>query len=62
MCIRDSLYIGGGNAKKITVPLPANVTVVSNDQGLLGGIKLWQGAINSEFGGIIKLCKAQTEP
>ena len=58
----DHLYIGGGNAKKITVPLPANVTVVSNDQGLLGSIKLWQGAINSEFGGIIKLCKAQTEP
>ena len=37
----DHLYIGGGNAKKITVPLPPNVTVVSNDRGLLGGIKLW---------------------
>lgn len=37
----DHLYIGGGNAKKINLPLPQNVTTVSNDKGLLGGIKLW---------------------
>lgn len=46
----DRLYIGGGNAKKIAVPLPPNVTVVSNDKGLLGGIKLWQGEMNGKFG------------
>ncbi len=38
----DRLYIGGGNAKYIELELPANVKVVSNEEGLLGGIKLWQ--------------------
>jgi len=38
----DRLYIGGGNARHITVKLPANVKVVSNLEGLLGGIKLWE--------------------
>jgi polyphosphate glucokinase len=37
----DSLYIGGGNAKHIKFKLPANVKTVSNTEGLLGGIKLW---------------------
>lgn len=38
----DRMYIGGGNAKDITLKLPPNVRIVSNEQGLLGGIKLWQ--------------------
>ena len=38
----QSLYIGGGNAKKLTATLPANVSVVSNTAGLLGGIALWK--------------------
>ena len=38
----DSLYLGGGNAKKITFRLPENVTIVSNEDGLLGGAKLWR--------------------
>jgi polyphosphate glucokinase len=38
----DLLYIGGGNARLINVPLPANVSIVSNDLGLLGGIALWR--------------------
>jgi polyphosphate glucokinase len=38
----DRLYIGGGNAATIKFKLPANVKVVSNTEGLLGGIKLWQ--------------------
>jgi polyphosphate glucokinase len=37
----DRLYIGGGNAKFITIDLPSNVKIVSNLEGLLGGIKLW---------------------
>jgi len=36
------LYIGGGNAATINFKLPPNVKVVSNTEGLLGGIKLWQ--------------------
>jgi polyphosphate glucokinase len=39
----DTLYIGGGNARKITGKLPARVRVVSNVAGLLGGIALWGG-------------------
>ncbi|MDE3202197.1 MAG: ROK family protein [Acidobacteriota bacterium] len=38
----DHLYIGGGNAKKIDFKLPANVTVVSNEMGILGGVALWR--------------------
>jgi polyphosphate glucokinase len=36
------LYIGGGNAKKITAELPPNTRIVDNMAGILGGIKLWQ--------------------
>jgi polyphosphate glucokinase len=38
----DRLYIGGGNTKFIRFKLPANVKVVSNEEGLRGGIKLWE--------------------
>jgi len=38
----DRLYLGGGNAAAINFKLPPNVKVVSNTEGLLGGIKLWQ--------------------
>ena len=35
------LYLGGGNARKINFDLPANVRVVPNIAGILGGIRLW---------------------
>lgn len=38
----DSLYIGGGEAKKITFELPSNTRIVPNVTGLLGGIALWR--------------------
>lgn len=38
----DTMYIGGGNAKKISFKLPPNVRVVSNQAGLWGGIALWR--------------------
>lgn len=38
----DVLYIGGGNSKHIAIPLPANVKIVPNVAGLLGGIALWK--------------------
>ena len=38
----DHLYIGGGNAKDITFPLPLDVTIVPNTDGLTGGIQLWR--------------------
>jgi polyphosphate glucokinase len=38
----DHLFIGGGNAARITSRLPDNVSVVSNDAGIEGGAALWQ--------------------
>jgi polyphosphate glucokinase len=38
----DHLYIGGGNAKLITLKLQPNLTLVSNTDGLLGGVALWR--------------------
>jgi polyphosphate glucokinase len=38
----DRLYLGGGNTKYIKTKLPSNVSTVSNVNGLLGGIKLWE--------------------
>ncbi|OKH37266.1 chromosome partitioning protein ParA [[Phormidium ambiguum] IAM M-71] len=38
----DYLYIGGGNANKITFELPPNVKTVPNVSGILGGIALWR--------------------
>ena len=38
----DRLYIGGGEAKKVTLDLPSNVKIIPNLSGLLGGIALWQ--------------------
>ncbi|HEX3954221.1 MAG TPA: ROK family protein [Stellaceae bacterium] len=37
----DHLYIGGGNARRITLDLPADVSIVPNSDGLTGGIALW---------------------
>ena len=38
----DVVYVGGGNAKKISGKLPSNAKIVSNVAGLLGGIALWR--------------------
>ncbi len=38
----DHLYIGGGNTKKITFTPGKNVSIVSNETGLLGGVVLWR--------------------
>ena len=39
------LYLGGGNAKHITLKLPSNVKLTPNVAGLLGGIALWHDMI-----------------
>ncbi len=40
------LYIGGGNAEKLTFRLPDQVRIVSNDAGILGGIRLWEDELH----------------
>lgn len=37
----DHLYIGGGNAEKLTIRLPENSSVVPNVMGVKGGVRLW---------------------
>ena len=38
----DTLYIGGGNARKISLKLDSNIEIVSNQNGILGGFLLWK--------------------
>jgi polyphosphate glucokinase len=38
----DHLYLGGGNTKKIDFKLEKNVSIVTNEDGLLGGVMLWR--------------------
>ncbi|MEO6547834.1 MAG: hypothetical protein ABIN94_07530, partial [Ferruginibacter sp.] len=39
----DHLYIGGGNSRRINISLDKNITIVSNEDGIKGGARLWQG-------------------
>jgi len=38
----DRLYLGGGNAKEIRFTLSDTIKVISNQDGLLGGVALWK--------------------
>ena len=38
----DFLHLGGGNARHIKFDLPQNTRIVSNEEGLLGGVALWR--------------------
>jgi polyphosphate glucokinase len=37
----DHLYIGGGNSRHVKLDLPADITVVDNKAGIIGGVRLW---------------------
>jgi polyphosphate glucokinase len=45
----DMLYIGGGNARLINSPLPDNVKTVSNQDGIIGGVKAWDKTMDQTF-------------
>jgi polyphosphate glucokinase len=38
----NHLYVGGGNAKRIDFALEPDVTVISNEAGMEGGVALWR--------------------
>jgi len=38
----DRLHVGGGNARLLERPLPADVRVVDNVAGIVGGAWLWR--------------------
>jgi polyphosphate glucokinase len=42
----DTLYLGGGNATKVSLDLPGNVRVVANIAGLIGGTRLWDAELD----------------
>ena len=37
----DRLYIGGGNAGKLTIPLDDNIHIFTNQDAIKGGARLW---------------------
>jgi len=45
----DRLYIGGGNAARINFKLPPDVTIVSNEAGITGGVRLWEPRLDRFF-------------
>lgn len=38
----DRAYVGGGGTKHLTADLGPDVTIVTNQSGLLGGVRLWE--------------------
>ena len=42
MFVWDRLYVGGGNAQRLTLDLGDDVTIVPNEAGISGGIRLWE--------------------
>lgn len=39
----DHIYLGGGNAVHLHISLEKNMTIVSNEEGIHGGGRLWAG-------------------
>jgi polyphosphate glucokinase len=37
----DRLYIGGGSAGELTIPLDDNIHIFTNKDGIKGGARLW---------------------
>lgn len=45
----DILYLGGGNAAKVTLALPDRIKLVSNEHGITGGALLWSPRFDAIF-------------
>ncbi len=41
LLVWDHLYLGGGNAVRVKGKLPPGVSLIDNEAGILGGIRLW---------------------
>ncbi len=37
----DSLYVGGGNASRLTIDLGPKASIIDPNAGILGGVRLW---------------------
>ena len=49
----DMLYIGGGNAKHVEVELAPNMQIVSNEAGIIGGVRLWDKELDPVFAAVL---------
>jgi polyphosphate glucokinase len=47
----DVLYLSGGNARALSAGLPHGVRIASNDNGITGGIHLWDDAVWNDLAG-----------
>ncbi len=45
----DRLYLGGGNTRLIDFDLPRDVKVTPNADGMIGGVHLWDAALDPVF-------------
>lgn len=45
----DTLYIGGGNARRISFALPPQARTVPNAAGVTGGVRLWDSEMDEFF-------------
>lgn len=45
----DRLYLGGGNTRLIDFELPRDVKVTPNADGMIGGVHLWDAALDPIF-------------
>lgn len=54
----DMLYIGGGDAQKLTLKLPKDAKVVPNTAGITGGVRLWDSKLDVSF---VKRSSAKAE-
>jgi polyphosphate glucokinase len=45
----DHLYLGGGDAARVDIALPSDVTTVSNEAGITGGARLWDRDLDPFF-------------
>lgn len=55
----DYLYIGGGNARKLNFKLDKNIKLVTNEDGIKGGSRLWLTEANKKV--VIKPAKLPTK-
>jgi polyphosphate glucokinase len=54
----DYLYIGGGNARKLKFKLDTNMKLVTNEDGIKGGAKLWE---NKKLPGLLASAPVKKE-
>jgi len=45
----DTLYLGGGNARKINFKLDDNIKLITNRDGIKGGARLWKSDTRNEL-------------